>query len=119
MFKLLEEFTCASYGSKKKDPEDRSRRNNIRIIGIPYGIPENEKETTTETENKVQRLFQKDLGINEEVVIEPAHRSGPKIFKDGKPNSKRVIVMKLLNYKDKQKILKDTQKNSYTTKAFT
>ena len=87
---------------KLTDLEDRSRRNNIRIIGIP----ENEKETTTETENKVQRLFQKDLGINEEVIIERAHRSGPKIFKDGKPNSKRVIVMKLLNYKDKQKILK-------------
>ncbi|XP_065640515.1 uncharacterized protein LOC136073082 [Hydra vulgaris] len=46
--------------------EDRNRRNNIRIDGVQ----ENEKETWDQTEKKVQQIFNDQLKINKEKILE-------------------------------------------------
>ncbi|XP_065684069.1 uncharacterized protein LOC136096583 [Hydra vulgaris] len=83
------------------DLENRSRRNNLRIDGI-YEKP---NENWAECENVVKEMFKKQLKINYDIIIERAHRVGhPK--EDKKP---RTIVLKLLNFQDKTKILSATK----------
>ena len=86
---------------KITDLEDRSRRNNLRI----NGIVESENETPAQTESKIINLFKNKLKIDKEIVIERCHRSGSKTYRDGVENKKRVIVMKLLNFKDKELVI--------------
>ena len=108
--------------NKLTELEDRGRRNNLRINGIEEN--EHDKETPLDTERKVSSLFKNELGIKESMVIERAHRSGPTTHKDGKKNYKRVIVMKFLNFKDKQRVLnafiekKLWQKNIYINEDY-
>ena len=78
------------------DQDDRSRRNNLRISGLEEG----EKEEWKETKSKAANLFKNTLGINDNVIIERAHRVGG--YSQNRP---RTIVLKLLNYEDKEKIL--------------
>ena len=91
---------------KLRDLEDRNRRNNIRI----EGIRENRNETDEITEIKVRNLFKNQLGIEDDIEIERVHRTG--LHKNGKP---RTIVMKLLRYKDKTKILKNRNTLKHTS----
>ena len=84
---------------KLRKSEDRNRRNNLRIDGIE----ENEKEQWEITEQKVHKLLYEKLKLNN-VVIERAHRMG-KLDKE-KP---RTVIFKLLNYKDKERILKQSK----------
>ena len=86
---------------KLREIEDRSRRNNLRIDGMK----ENAYESWEDCERKVKQLFGETLQVKD-VMIERAHRSG-KVAKGEKP---RTIVLKLLNYKDKEKILKQAKK---------
>ena len=88
--------------------EDRSRRNNLRIDGIP----ESYKETWDDCENKVQDLFNNKLGIGN-VVIERAHRvlsSNDQDTQGNKDRRPKTIVLKLLNYKDKVKVFRNVNK---------
>ena len=78
--------------------ENRSRRNNLRLDGIP----ENVNETWNDCELKIKRLLKETLDINEDIEIERAHRTGKQHAE--KP---RTIVFKLLRYKDKDLILKN------------
>lgn len=84
--------------------EDRSRRNNIVISGVA----ENGLETWEQTEKQVADLCAEKLEIKD-LVIERAHRIGKR--NSEKP---RMIVCKLLSFKDKERIksngykLKDT-----------
>ncbi len=85
---------------KIADMEDRSRRDNIRVHGVPE---------TAETlhllsymSDAISRWFP-DLGS---VEIMRAHRLGtPKRDANGKPIP-RVVIMKLLRFTDRDKILK-------------
>ena len=76
--------------------EDRSRRNNIRIDGIN----EHNKESWEECKTRVHSMSKERLDIKD-VEIERAHRSGRK--SRSKP---RRTVCKLLQFKDKQNILR-------------
>ena len=84
--------------------EDRSRRNNFRFDGIPE--TENEWE---ETETKLRKFLYDELDITEELYIERAHRvarnqSSKEASNDlAKP---RTIIAKLLDYKEKEEIMK-------------
>ena len=80
--------------------EDRNRRNNLRIDGIK----ETDKETWNECEEKVLSILEKKLGVNN-VIIERAHRMGKR--QNDRP---RTIIFKLLNYKDKERILRQTKR---------
>ena len=76
--KLKEELTNLRSDLKEKDVylknklrilEDRSRRNNIRLVGIPGS----ENEGLDVTEEKLRKVIKDELDI-ENVVIERAHR---------------------------------------------
>ena len=86
---------------KVSELEDRNRRNNLRFSGIE----EDEEETWESSEEKVKILLKDKLGIEENIQIERAHRTGNRNYHDGSKNTKRTIIIKLLNYKDKRKIL--------------
>ena len=51
--------------------ENQSRRNNIKITGVPEG---EEEKTWDDTEAIVKKLISDKLGIEGEVEIERAHR---------------------------------------------
>ena len=55
--------------------ENQSRRNNIKITGVPEG---EEEKTWDDTEAIVKNLISDKLGIEGEVEIERAHRVGKK-----------------------------------------
>nr|XP_047127262.1 uncharacterized protein LOC124808311 [Hydra vulgaris] len=82
--------------NKLKDLENRSRRNNLRIDGLH----ETPGENWDDCEKAVKVMIKKQLKITSEVVIERAHRIG-----QHKHNKPRTIVLKLLNFQDKNKIL--------------
>jgi hypothetical protein len=85
---------------KTVDLEDRNRRNNLRIVGIK----EESNETNEEILRKIKTLIKEDLKINQSITIERAHRVG-KFEK--RP---RTIVCKILNWQDKETILKNARK---------
>lgn len=80
---------------KCNELEDRSRRNNLRIDGLSEG----DAETWDETEKKVKNVFSKKLNV-QNVRIERAHRVGKKT-----EERHRTIVLKMLDYKEKEMIL--------------
>lgn len=78
--------------------ENQSRRNNI----IMYGVPEGARESWEDSEAKVCKKLEEYLGYKlESYDVERAHRVGV-----ARPNTKRPIVLKLNNYKDKVNIMK-------------
>ena len=85
---------------KLDELEDRSRRNNLRI----HGIEEDDDETWEGTETKLKSLIKGNLGIKTVVHIERAHRSGNS-FQNGEKRTKRTVIAKFLNFKNKQMIL--------------
>ena len=72
------------------------RRNNIRVDCIR----ESEGETWNDSEEKVKKLLKAVLKIDRNIDIERAHRTGSK-----RNDRRRTIVLKLLNFKDKEDIL--------------
>ena len=89
------------YRDKTIDLENRSRRNNLRINGIPE-VP---NETWELTEDLVKSTLKEKLSLNTDVHIERAHRVG-------KPNGQgraRSIVCRLYDWKDKNHILKQAR----------
>ena len=89
---------------KINDLENRSRRNNIRIDGIP----EDPKETWEQTEEKLKKVLHEKLNIDEDIKIERAHRTGDKVYAKNK-NRHRTIVAKIHNFKDKQIIFNNAR----------
>ena len=85
--------------------EGRSRRKNVRFDGIP----ETENEKWEETEKKSRKILYSELDITGELYIERAHRvarnqSSKEASNDlAKP---RTIIAKLLDYKEKEEIMK-------------
>jgi hypothetical protein len=99
--KTEEKTEKSAVEDKLAELEDRSRRNNLRF----NGIMEEKGETWEESEGKVKEVLQKELGINGVIKIERAHRSGRVYRKDGSKNDTRTIVVKFLDFKDKETIL--------------
>ncbi|XP_065684704.1 uncharacterized protein LOC124809419 [Hydra vulgaris] len=86
--------------AKLREKEDRSRRNNLRV----EGVKEDDNESWLESEIKVKKIFDEYLGIKD-VKIERAHRAGKEDIK-----KHRTIVVKLLDFKDKEAILRNSSK---------
>ena len=85
--------------------EDRSRRNNIRVEGIPVS----ENEVWEVTEEKLRNVIKEEVGI-ESVDFERAHRVKRNADNNDDMSSKLpTIVAKLLHYKDKQDILHEAK----------
>ena len=84
---------------KISELEDRSRRNNLRFSGFTEKAEG--AETWEESENQIREFIEENLEMeSKEITIERAHRTGSKI--NGK---KRAIIVKFLNYKDKDAVL--------------
>lgn len=79
---------------KVMDLEARSRRNNLRLVNLPEGAEGQDPCVFLE------RWLPEMLGTGA-VVIERAHRIGPKRDSNTPP---RTLIMRFLNYKDKQVI---------------
>ena len=100
----LDEITEDFFTKTKKklaDLEDPSRRNNLRFDGFQ----EKTNETWEESESIVTDFVKEKLGIQEDTLIERAHRTGKIQRNDGTRNKKRTIVVKFLNFKDQSRIL--------------
>ena len=90
---------------KHVEQEDRSRRNNLRITGIE----EDENESWDATKAKAKTLFREKLEIPTRIDIERAHRVKRR-NENGENRYPRTIVLKLLNFEDKETILKNSNK---------
>ena len=88
--------------------ENQSRRNNIRV----NGIPESPRETWEETEKKVIETVRNKLGVN--IDIERAHKvmRKPKPGNNGQSDSSkpRTIVCRLRDWKQKEQVLRKARK---------
>ena len=90
------------FSVKLVDLKDRSRRNNLRILGIK----EDPRESWEECENKIYDLFEEKLEMDtSNITIERAHRVGEK-----SNDKERSIVVQFSFYKDKINILKNCKK---------
>ena len=58
--------------------ENQSRRNNVKVLGIPEKNEKDGIETWDECEEKVKEEIKAKLGIKTELIIERAHRVGRK-----------------------------------------
>ncbi len=102
------QHACISskYSTKTVDLENRSRRNNIRVTGIP----EKRSETWDDSEAMVKSVLKEKLGLASEPRIERAHRVGYSTKRDGSPrNARRPIVCRLYDWKEKEHILKQAR----------
>ena len=80
---------------KISELEDRSRRNNLRFSGFTEKAEG--AETWEESENLIREFIEGNLEMeSKDISIERAHRTGSKIN-----GNKRAIIVKFLNYKDK------------------
>lgn len=82
------------------DLNNRLRRNNL----IFKGLPESDNETWNQAETIIREFVTRNLGVNLGEV-ERAHRIGRK--RDG---FHRPIIVKLLNFKSKEEILRNASK---------
>ena len=76
-----------------------SRRNNLRIVGVPEKPDENGAENCIKI---VEDIFKRKF--DGEMKVERAHRDGKKL--EGKP---RHVLVKLLSYRDKVEIMKSSR----------
>ena len=84
------------------DLEDKSRRNNLRILGIK----EDPRESWEECENKLYDLLEDKLEVDtSNITIERAHHVGEK-----SNDKERAIVVQFSFYKDKINILRNCKK---------
>lgn len=87
--------------------ENQSRRNNLRIEGIPEDI----NETWEKTEEKVKDVLVNKLHLDFTPRMERAHRTGPSRNSNGGPRSKpKTVVCRLYDWKEKELILSKAKK---------
>ena len=72
------------------------------------GIKEKVGESWEDCEAEVEKLFREKLDIEDKIIIERAHRA--KKTKNSKKNQSRTMICCLLNFKDKENILKNCRK---------
>ena len=97
---------------KLNDLENCSHRNNLRIDWII----EEENESLSQSEKKLQEIIQDQLQFEQDIEIERAHPSG-KTMIDGVANKRRTIIAKFLNFKDKQEVLSKYKARKLWTKG--
>ena len=98
---LADAKSKAKTNKKLADLEDHSGRNNLHFDGFQ----EETNDTLEECESIITYFVKEKLGIEEDILIERAHRKGKIQRNDGTRNRKRTIVVKFLNFKDKSRIL--------------
>ncbi|KAL1268900.1 hypothetical protein QQF64_034263 [Cirrhinus molitorella] len=93
---------------KVDDMENRNRRNNVRLVGLPE--KEEGNDACTFLEAWIPKILEMDLSTS--LVIERAHRLGPQRNKDARMTRReastppRTLIMKFLNFKQKEQVLR-------------
>ncbi|KAM4013454.1 uncharacterized protein ACNLHF_003531 [Anomaloglossus baeobatrachus] len=96
---------------KAEDLENRSRRNNLRIVGLPESVSIGQLDNICELE------LPQALGIKAKFRVERAHRVGPLRHQEANkgegqnsnkntPIRARQVIVKYLDYKHKEEILR-------------
>ncbi|KAE8295999.1 hypothetical protein D5F01_LYC04748 [Larimichthys crocea] len=98
------EGTVEILRNKIQEQEDRGRRSNLRLIGLPEKTEGS--DMCSFLENWLPKVFGDDLASTP--VIERAHRVGQ--VNSGRSSAPRPIVMKFLNYKDRENTLRAARK---------
>ena len=75
--------------------EDRSRRNDLHIVGLTG----NTSETWDDCEKKVQEVLQNKLNIQDDIEIDGCHRMGKR-----RESGPRTVICRFVRFKDKQRI---------------
>ena len=91
--------------------ENHSRRNNVKVIGIPEKDP---NESWEESENLVKNAIKEHLNIEEDVMIERAHRVGrsrPSDRHDWSKVKPRPIVARFQFWKQKDHVIRAARKS--------
>ncbi|XP_053567115.1 meprin A subunit alpha [Bombina bombina] len=96
--------------TKLQDLEDRSRCNNLKMIGLP------EKQEFADLLYFAAIILPKALGAQQQflpIKIERAHRMGSQRVNSAGLSQNRPITIKFLNYQDKMNLLRlyETQEN--------
>lgn len=91
--------------SRAEDGENRSRRNNLRIVGLPEGAEG--QDPTTFTEHLLRTLLPQ-AQFSPHFVIERAHRMPPVRGPPGSPP--RTFIFRLLNFQDRDLALHEARK---------
>ena len=100
---------------KIADLEESSHQNNQGFDGFQ----EETTETCGENESIITDFVKEKLGIEEDILIERAHRAVKIQRNDGTRNRKRAIVVKFPNFKDKSRILHNyREKKLWKEKVF-
>lgn len=94
----------ASYEDKLADLEDRNRRDNVRILGVPEGM---EGASATEFISTNLPKWFPNIGA-QQMEIMRAHRIGPPASENKRP---RTLICKMLRFTDRDKILQASRKN--------
>lgn len=102
--------------AKNEDLEARSRRNNIRVIGLP------ESTNTGRMEDYIEKLLLESIGkdaFSSQFIVERAHRTlGPRPVPGSPP---QPIIARLLHYRDRDVALRaarNKQKLTYDGNTF-
>lgn len=98
------EQTVETLSNKVQDLEDRGRRSNLRMVGLP------ERTEGSDACAFLEDWLPKVLTdcFSAAPIIERAHRVGQ--INPNRPSTPRTIVMKFLNYKDREKTLRAARK---------
>lgn len=92
---------AAQANAKNDDIENHLRRNNVRIVGLPEKVEG--RDPTAFTEMWLQHIFCKDA-FTALFTVERAHRTPLRPLPPGNPP--RSMLARLLNYKDREIILR-------------
>lgn len=94
---------------KLEDLENRHRRNNLRFVGIPETVRNDQLVAYLTTD--IPKALQLDL-TDESVQIERAHRLGPpRNNQDNRNDRPRPVIAKYLNWAVKEKMLRAFRQN--------
>lgn len=96
------EKTVKTLSNKVEDLECRSRRNNIRLVGLPEKAEG--QDTVTFLEKWIPEAL--ELDSRESLVIERAHRIGTLTNIHSRTTRPRTLIMKFLNFRDKERVLR-------------
>lgn len=86
---------------RAEDAENRSRRNNLRIVGLPEGV---EGRSPSQFTEGLLRSLLPTAQLSPYFAVERAHRVPPRPGPEGAPP--RTFILRLLNFRDHDELLR-------------
>ena len=86
---------------RAEDAENRSRRNNLRIVGLPEGV---EGRAPAHFAEELLRSLMPLAQLSQYFAVERAHRVPPRPGPEGAPP--RTFILRLQNFRDRDELLR-------------